>query len=75
MNRPHDDTAVRWALGLMDQVPTDSKAAMEAYITAALVVFWAALRGTVGDEFAAGVIEAQLESMKTPGAVFTKTTH
>lgn len=75
MNQMHDDTPVRWALGLLDQVPTGSKVATEAYITAALVVFLAALRGAIGDEFAAGVMEAQLESMKTPGAVFTKTTH
>jgi hypothetical protein len=70
-----DEAAMKWAMGLVNQIPKTSKEDTEAHITAALIVFWGALWGTFGTEFARGFIEAQLRGMEGPHQKFTQKTH
>lgn len=70
-----DDDAIKWALGLIEQVPKTSSEVTEAHLTAVLIVFWGALWGTFGTEYAKGFIEAQLRGMNGPAEKFIKQTH
>lgn len=70
-----DDEAMKWALSLVGQIPKTSSEVTEAHITAVLIVFWGALWGTFGTEFAKGFIESQLRGMEGPADKFVKNTH
>lgn len=55
--------ATLFAAGMVERLPQDNREALEAHITAVLVLFWGALWGTFGTEYARGFIEAQLRGM------------
>lgn len=65
---------MKFAMDMLKRVPQHDKEAMEAHMTGVLIVFWAALWGTFGTEYAEGFIEAQLRGMQPdqPHNVFTK---
>ena len=58
------DAGVQYGLQLLKQLPKGDKLAMEAQMTGVLIVFWGALWGSFGTEYAREFIEAQLRSMK-----------
>ena len=58
------DAGVQFGLQTLKQIPTGDQLANEAHLTGVLIVFWAALWGTMGTEYARGFIERQLESME-----------
>ena len=62
-NKKDNDDAVKYALEILKQLPKGSDLEKEAHITAVLIVFWSALWGTYGTEYAKGFIESQLKSM------------
>ena len=70
-----NEEAMRWALGLLDQMPKTDRETLEQNMTAALIVFWGALWGTFGTEYAKGFIEAQLHGMEGHADKFVKNTH
>lgn len=57
------DAATKFAMEMLRQNPRGDKHALEAHLTGVLIVFWSALWGTFGTEFARGFIEAQLQGM------------
>lgn len=59
-----NDAAIKFAMDMLKQVPRDDRQALEAHMTGVLIVFWGALWGTFGTEFARGFIEAQLRGME-----------
>ena len=58
------DAAMKLAMDTLKQVPKRDPQVLEAHLTAVLIVFWGALWGTLGTEYARGFIEAQLRSME-----------
>lgn len=68
------EDSVQFALQMFKQIPRDDAQAFEAHVTAVLILFWGALWGTLGTEFARGFIEAQLRGMEDGGThdVFTE---
>lgn len=66
IDRKKADAATQWAIGVLEQVPTSDREATEAHITSILLIFWGALWGTFGEEYATGFIESQLHGMKQP---------
>ncbi len=58
------DAATKFAMEMLRQIPRGDKHALEAHLTGVLIVFWSALWGTFGTEFARGFIEAQLQGME-----------
>lgn len=58
------DAGVQYGIQLLKQIPRGDKLAMEAHITGVLIVFWGALWGSFGTEYARGFIEAQLRGME-----------
>lgn len=56
-----DDDAIQFAIRALKQVPKDK---LESHLTAVLVVFWGALWGSFGTEYARGFIERQLDGMQ-----------
>lgn len=66
-----NDQAVKWAMGVMAQMPKATPLEQELHITSILVVFWGALWGTFGTEYARGFIENQLRGMQGKTDVFT----
>ena len=70
MQDPIDEAATKaamqFAMDAMKAVPRGDKQVIEAHLTAVLVVFWGALWGTFGTEYARGFIENQLRGME-PG--------
>lgn len=56
--------ATNFAMEALGKVPKADRAVMEAHITGMLIVFWAALWGSFGTEYARGFIEAQLRGME-----------
>lgn len=48
----------------MNRLPTGDRLALETHMTCVLTVFWSALWGTFGTEYARGFIEAQLRGME-----------
>ncbi len=70
-----DEKAMRFAMSVLEQIPKNDKQVMEDHITSVLIVFWAALWGTFGTEFARGFIEAQLRGMESEGERFVKKSH
>ena len=67
------DAAMKFAMDTLRNVPKDNPELFEAHITGVLIVFWGALWGTFGTEYARGFIEAQLRGMEhdVPHDVFT----
>lgn len=57
------DAGVAYGMNALEQVPKGDPLTLEANITGVLVVFWGALWGTFGTEYARGFIEAQLRGM------------
>lgn len=82
MNRDIDkaksDKAIKFAMDTIRRIPRDDPEALEAHITGVLIVFWGALWGSFGTDYARDFIEAQLRGMQ-PGVdreTFTEpTTH
>ena len=58
------DAGLKFGVQMLQQLPTRDKAALEAHMTGVLIVFWGALWGTFGTEYARGFIEAQLRGME-----------
>jgi hypothetical protein len=58
------DAGVQYGMQMLQQIPKDDRLAMEARITGVLIVFWGALWGTFGTEYARGFIAAQLRGME-----------
>lgn len=67
------DAGIKFAMDAMGRMPKDNPEALEAHITGVLIVFWGALWGTLGTEYARDFIEAQLRGMEPeqPHNVFT----
>ena len=68
MNRPIDkaksDAALQFAMDTIRRIPRDDPEALEAHITGVLIVFWGALWGSFGTDYARDFIEAQLRGMQ-----------
>ena len=58
------DAGTTFGMDMLKQIPRGDKVAIEAHLTGVLIVFWGALWGTLGTEYARGFIEAQLRGMK-----------
>ena len=58
------DAGVKYGMATLEQLPKGDRLALEANITGVLIVFWGALWGTFGTEYARGFIEAQLRGME-----------
>ncbi len=71
--KPAMDAAMKFAMDALSRAPNDNREALEAHITGVLIVFWGALWGTFGTEYARGFIEAQLRGMEpeVPHSIFT----
>ena len=57
------DAGLKFGMQVLKQIPRSDPAAMEGHITGVLIVFWGALWGSYGTEYARGFIEAQLRGM------------
>jgi hypothetical protein len=60
------DAGIKFGMEMLKQIPRDDLEAFEEHLTGVLIVFWSALWGTFGTEYARGFIEAQLSGME-PG--------
>jgi hypothetical protein len=58
------DAGLKFAMDALERIPKDDPEALEAHITGVLVLFWGALWGSFGTEYASGFIEAQLRGME-----------
>jgi hypothetical protein len=58
------DAAMAFALDTLKRMPKGDPEVTEAYVTGVLIVFWGALWGTFGADYARGFIEAQLRGME-----------
>ena len=58
------DAGVQYGIQLLKQLPKGDRLVLEAQITGVLIVFWGALWGSFGTEYARGFIEAQLRGME-----------
>ena len=58
------DAAMKFAMDALQRMPTSDRQALEAHITGVLIVFWGALWGSFGTDYARGFIEAQLRGME-----------
>jgi hypothetical protein len=59
------DAGIKYALQLMRDLPKANNLELEAHMTGVLIVFWGALWGTFGTQYATDFIQAQLHSMET----------
>lgn len=59
------EAGLKYAMQMLEKIPKDN---MQASIEGVLIVFWGALWGTYGTEFARGFIESQLRGMESEGA-------
>jgi hypothetical protein len=66
LSKSAQDTAFQFAIDALQRVPKDNPEALEAHITGVLVLFWGALWGTFGTDYARDFIAAQLRSMEKP---------
>lgn len=57
------DAGVKFGMDMLRQLPRGNLDAMEGHITGVLIVFWGALWGTFGTEYARAFIGAQLRGM------------
>lgn len=67
-----NDNAIKFAMSVLEQMPKATKDQMEDHMTAVLLVFWSALWGSFGTEFAKGFIEAQLRGMEGQADKYVK---
>lgn len=77
ISEKNEKAAMAYALQTLEQMPKGNPEELEAHLVAMLVLYWGALWGTMGSEYATGFIESQLASM-APGMAhdrFTKQTH
>lgn len=65
---------VKFGLESIERIPGDDLTVFESHVCGVLIVFWGALWGTFGTEYAQGFIESQLRGMQehTPPQTFTK---
>lgn len=67
MVAPLSDAAMKagidFAMDALKRMPTATREEIEAHITGVLIVFWGALWGTMGTEYAEGFIQQQLRNM------------
>ena len=69
-NEPSDkkkaamDEGIKFAMDMISRLPDGDRLALECHMTGVLTVFWGALWGTFGTEYARGFIEAQLRGME-----------
>ena len=54
---------IEYVMKLLRQLPKGDALTTEAHLTGVLIVFWGALWGTLGTEYARGFIESQLRGM------------
>lgn len=68
------EEGIQFAMEMINRLPRGDKLAMEAHMTGVLTVFWSALWGTFGTEYARGFIESQLRGMEpdVPNERFTQ---
>ena len=66
---PGQKEAMAAALRSLEAIPPDQR---EAHMIAMLIVYWGALWGTFGTEYARGFIEAQLRGMDGQADRFTR---
>lgn len=59
-----DDQAMKFAMDTLQRMPKGDPKVLEDHMTAMLVLFWGALWGTFGTEYARDFIEAQLRGMQ-----------
>jgi hypothetical protein len=59
------DAGVQYGMQVLSQIPRGDRLEIEAHMTGVLIVFWGALWGTFGTEFARGFIDQQLIGMET----------
>lgn len=64
LSKPAMDAGMKFAMDALSRMPKDGPEALEAHMTGVLIVFWGALWGTFGTEYAKGFIEAQLRGME-----------
>lgn len=64
LSKAATDAGMKFAMDALSRMPKGNPEAMEAHVTAMLIVFWGALWGTFGTEYARGFIEAQLRGME-----------
>lgn len=77
ISEEHEKAAMAYAMQTLEQMPKGNPEELEAHLVAMLVLYWGALWGTMGSEYATGFIECQLAGM-APGVAherFTKQTH
>ncbi len=77
ISEENEKAAMAYALKTLEQMPKTNPEELEAHLVAMLVLYWGALWGTMGSEYATGFIESQLAGM-APGVEherFTKQTH
>lgn len=56
------DAGLQYGMKVLEEMPKDN---VEANITGVLMVFWGALWGTFGTDYARGFIERQLNGMES----------
>lgn len=71
MPKDKSDAAIAFAMDALRRAPKGDRVALEAHLTGVLVIFWGALWGTFGTDYARDFIEAQLRSMEGQADVFT----
>ena len=64
MGKEAEDASTDFALETLKRIPRGDKQVFEEHIAAVLIVFWGALWGSFGTEYARDFIEAQLRSME-----------
>ena len=58
------EEGLRFAMDMISRLPDGDRLALESHMTGVLTVFWGALWGTFGTEYARGFIESQLRGME-----------
>jgi hypothetical protein len=67
-----DDAAIQYAIGLIEQIPRGTPDELEAHLTSVLIVFWSALWGSFGTEYAEGFIKSQLDGMRQQSETYVR---
>lgn len=58
------EAGMKFAADTIKRIPQGDPEALEAHLTGVLIMFWGALWGSLGTEYANAFISAQLRSMK-----------
>ena len=68
------DAGMKFAMETLERMPKGDREMLEAHPTGMLILFWGALWGSFGTDYARDFISAQLRGMKDdqPRDVFTK---